>query len=206
MFRTYDEADLTRIALTKIGTSVVDEKGIEFLAKKVASTSGDARKFLEILSRSIASAMEDMSEATLSALHDKPVIKVPHLMKACNVSTIKYKELVESSPAHEKHILCICIHLSRTIGPRPLALTKLLWICQQVVDVLELTSVSELKSILERLLDAGLLKWSLRDDKIRFDVQLEDVESTVEEVLLNQNFYRTTLETLETLKIVHWAD
>ena len=184
----------------------MDEKAIEFIAKKVAGASGDARKFLEVLSRSISSAIEDMSEATLNALHDKPVIKVPHLMKASNASTIKYKELVESSPAHEKHILCICIHLSRTIGSRPLTLAKLLWICQQVGDVLELTSVSELKSILERLLDAGLLKWSLRDDKIRFHAQLEDVESTVDEVLLNQNFYRSTLDALETLNVAQWAE
>lgn len=207
VFRTYDDADLTRIAITKVGTSVVDEKAIEFLSKKVAGASGDARKLLEILSRSIAAAMEEMSDATLNALHEKPVIKVPHFMKTFKSSTIKYKELVESSPNHEKHILCVCIHLAQKIGSRPLSLSRLLWICQQVFDAFDLSSVSELKSTLERLLDSGLLKWiPLRDDKIRLDVQLDDVESAVEEVLLNQNFYSAIFEKLDTLNVAQWAD
>ena len=207
VFRTYDEADLTRIALTKIGNAVVDEKAIEFLSKKVAGASGDARKFLEILSRSISSAMEELSPTTLNAIHDKPVIKVPHFMKTFKSSTIKTKDLIESSPAHEKHILCVCIHLARKIGSRPFRLSRLLSICQQVFEALDLTSVTELTSILGRLADSGLLKWAaLKDDKIRFDIQLEDVESAVEEVLLIQNFYRTTLEKLERLDVAQWAD
>ena len=192
--------------MTKIGTSVVDEKAIEFLSKKVAGASGDARKFLEILSRSIASAKEELSEAAINAIHDKPVIKVPHFIKTVKSSTIKYKEVVESAPSHEKHILFVCIHLARTIGARPLSLSRLLWICQQVFDALELTSVSELTSILARLLDSGLLKWTQRLDKIRFDSQLEEVESAVEEVLLIQKFYRTTFEALEKLNVAQWVD
>ena len=185
----------------------MDEKAIEFLSKKVAGASGDARKFLEILSRSIASAKEELSEATLNALHDKPVIKVPHFMKTFKSSTMKYKDLVEASPAHEKLILCVCTHLARTIGSRPLTLARLLWICQQVFDALDLTSVSELTSVLERLLDSGLLKWTFtRDDKIRFDTQLEDVESAVEEVLLSQNFYRTIFEKLDKLNVAQCTD
>lgn len=196
------------IALSKIGKSVVVEKAIEFLSMKVAGSSGDARKFLEILSRSISGLMEGMNAEMLNARHEKPLLKVPHVMKTFKASTIKCRDLVEGAPANEKTVLCVCVHLSNIITNRPLPLTILLEICKEAYEVFELETVSEMKSIVERLLDSGLIKLHggriLANDRIRFEPQLEDVEAAVEEVLLKTSYYEKMVQKLQGMNVNRW--
>lgn len=200
---------MTYIALSKIGKSVVEEQATKLLSMKVAGSSGDARKFLEMLSGSIMGAMDGMTDEKLDALHDKPVVKVSHAMKTAKASTIKCKDLVQEAPANEKVVLCLCIHLAQIIGSRSLPLSTMLEICQEANREFDLETVSELKSILERLLDSGLLK--LQDKRIpanlciRFDAQLEDVEAAVKEVLMKQSYFETMIKKLESMGVGGWT-
>lgn len=196
--------------MSKVGNSVVDEKAIEFLSKKVAQSSGDARKFLEVLSRCVIDLLDSMSEEALNAPLDKPVVKVPHILKADRASTIKYRDLIQDAPAHEKHVLCICVHVAEIIGSRPISFKTLLSICNEAyLELAEIETVSEIRSIAERLKDSGLLQFNISkgvdSQKIQFAGQLEDVVSAVEEVLMKQNFYRSMVERLKAMKIVGWA-
>jgi Cdc6-like AAA superfamily ATPase len=143
---------LTRsIALSKIGNSVVDEKAIELLSKKITASSGDAHRFLEILSRSIMWVLDGMSEEILKSHHAKTLIGPPYIM-------IKRNDLVEGSPTKEKAVICLCIRLAPIIRSRSIPLSTLLEVCRGGYDALELETESELKSILERLLASELLK------------------------------------------------
>jgi Cdc6-like AAA superfamily ATPase len=184
----------------------VDEKAIELLSKRVAASSGDARKFKEILARSVMGVLDGMSEDTSNSRHEKPLIRPPHIMKIFKESTTKWKDLVEGSPANERAILCLCIRLAPVIRSRPIPLSTLFQVCRGAFDALELATESDLKWIIERLLASGLLK--LMDQRIpannmiRFDSQLQDVAFAVEEVLTSTIYYRQMVEKLLAMKSV----
>ena len=208
VFGTYDENDLTQIALNKIGKSVVDIAAIQFLSRTVAGSSGDARKFLELLSRSITERMDSMNEKESNARHEQPLLRVTDVMKTSRASTLKWKDVVETSPANEKLVLCLCTHLASIIRNRPLPLTKLLEICNEVNAVFELETVSELKSILERLVDSGLLKLIDKripdNNTIRFDIQLQDVDLAVEDLVMKSSLYSKLVDKLKGLRVPTW--
>jgi Cdc6-like AAA superfamily ATPase len=205
VFRTYDENDLRHIALSKIGNSVVDEAAIRLLSKSVAQSSGDARKFLEILSRAISERLDAMDEKDLNAIHEKPVLKPPHILKTSKASVLKTKDMLESAPAYEKHVLCLCVHLAKMIGSRLLPLRTLLSICQDAYEIFDVSGIGEIRTIVERLKDSGLLRLnnsakSGDNQTIQFAQQLEEVEMAVDEVLVQQNFYRKMVEKLRSMR------
>jgi Cdc6-like AAA superfamily ATPase len=204
VFQTYDPQDLTYITLSRIGSTVVDASAITFLSKSVASSSGDARKHLEIVSRTISHLMEDMTEEALNAEHQGPIVKLPHIKKMLNQSITKTKDLLQASPSLDQHVLCLCMPLAGRVGSSPLPLKQLLWLLSECYGVVEIEGTSHLRSILERLVDTGLLK--LKDkkiamDEIRFDEQLDEVESAVRDVLMSQQFYKDMATKLQSISL-----
>lgn len=177
----------------------MDSKAIEFLSRSIANTSGDARKHLEILSRTISNVRESLSNEELNTEHQCPVIKLPHVKKTFSQSTMKTKDLLEALPTQEKHVLSFCIELARR-GSKPLTLKGLLWVLRECYKVIDVEGTSHLRSLLERLVDTGLLR--VRDkkmpaDEVRLDEQLEEVESAVRDVLMTQQFYKDMASTLQ---------
>ena len=205
MFQTYDPEDLTYITLSRIGDTVVDASAITFLSKTIANSSGDARKHLEIVSRTISHLMESMTEDALNAEHQGPIVKLPHIKKMLNQSTTKTKDLLQASPSLDQHVLCLCMPLAGRVGSSPLPLKQLLWLLSECYGVVDIEGTSHLRSILERLVDAGLLK--LKDkkkiamDEIRFDEQLDEVESAVRDVLMPHKFYKDMATKLQSISL-----
>lgn len=180
------------ITLSRIGDTVVESKAIDFLARRIGSTSGDARKHLDILARSLSDRYESMTEDQLNALHEGPLVKLSHLAKICNRMTPKPREEVSALPTMEKHLLCLCIYLAPRVVSMPMPLKKLLTLFREVYPVVELDEVSSLSSLLERLVDTGLLQLkvaSLASGSVVFDEQLDEVETAVRERLMIDNFY-----------------
>jgi hypothetical protein len=180
----------------------VDAKAIEFLSKSVAIGSGDARKHLEFLSRTISYVRETMTDEMLNTEHQGPVIKVPHVKKMINQSIMKSKDLLEASPTLDKHVLCFCMQLAARMGPHPMTLKNLLWALRECYRVVEIEGTSHLRGILERLVDDGLLKLKdnkMASDEICFDEQLDEVESAVREVLMTQQFYKDMAAKLQSI-------
>lgn len=204
---------------SRIGQSVVDPKMIEFLASKVASTSGDARKIIELVSRSIQACRSKLPQNTLDSELTKPVVKLPHAMMVIRETNTKYKDLVESLTSLQKSTLVVGTHLSRILGARPLTLGMLKKYSFQAFGfdpMLEGSySMDDFKGIIERLVDSGLLKMAERVSNIfstepmgnllqhpvRFDLQLEDVESALEETLLKEDYYKMIVARVNTINV-----
>ena len=203
MFQTYNPEDLTYIALSRIGSTVVDANAIGFLSKSVANSSGDARRHLEILSRTITNLMETMSEEALNAEHQGPVVKLTHIIKILNQSIMKPKELLQASPSLDKHVLCLCMQLVGCVGSATVPLRRLLWLFSECYRVVEIEGSSHLRSTLDRLVDGGLLKLKkkgiTKEDEIHFDEQLDEVESAVRDILMSQTFYKEMAAKLQSI-------
>lgn len=199
VFRTYDSKDLTHIALNRIGQTVVHRSAIEFLSKRVSGSSGDARQFLELLSRSVTDVMARLKnqDGTL----EKAVVRVPDVMKVVKQCSTKYTELIENSPLYEKMVLCACIHLARIIGSRPITIGCLKRICSESCEQISIED-GQMQRILTSLVDNGLLKLLNFNNRtttqsIRFDSQLEDVEAAVEDLLTTKPVFEPMIAKLK---------
>lgn len=91
---------------------------MEFLSANVASSSGDARRHLEILSRTLLHLMENMTEEALNAEHQGPIVKISHIHKMLRQSIIPMKDLLQKSPSLDKHVVCLCMQLVGYVGSR----------------------------------------------------------------------------------------
>eukprot|EP00980_Cylindrotheca_fusiformis_P005815 scaffold1223_cov119-Cylindrotheca_fusiformis.AAC.18 len=199
VFRTYDKDDLVRIITSKIGTSVVDEKTLEFLAKKVAAASGDARTMLGLVATAVEASREMLKEPILSASLSGPVVKIPHAMAAVKKQNPKNKDLIESLPKFEKFTLWCLVNFSKSCLDKEVTLGCLFDNCKRAFGVDCSHTIEDFKGIVERLIDTGLLKLNVTplsgtndstQTTLSFDMQLEEVVSALEEGVGAQEFYQ----------------
>jgi len=177
----------------------VDPKALEYLSKTVANSSGDARRHLDVLSRAITRFRDTTTTETLDSDYERPIIKLPHFLLVLNQSILKPKDLLQKSPALNKHVLCLCLQLAARQGTNPLSLRILLELLRDCCPAVDIEGESQLKRTIEHLVDDGLLK--LKDNKIisneiRFDEQLDEVESAVQDQLMTQSFYQDMIRRL----------
>eukprot|EP00934_Nitzschia_sp_Nitz4_P000689 Nitzschia sp. Nitz4//scaffold177_size45885//1431//4040//NITZ4_007200-RA/size45885-augustus-gene-0.28-mRNA-1//1//CDS//3329539040//689//frame0 len=205
IFHTYDADDLTRIALSLIGSTVVDSKAISILAKRNAATRGDARRFLESLSLAATGAMERLKDP--NGVSTKPIVKIPDILKTFkeNSSTL-FKDLIQSCPLTDKVVLCGCIQMGRMVGAVRISVSALKRVlveaCGNALDI-DLEN-GELMLSLARLVDNGLLKFhnfEQRAEILRFDYQLEDVETEVDLLLSNKPFFCDMVSRLKVMDV-----
>ena len=212
IFQTYTKDELILMMKHRIGTSIVDAKAMEMIASKVAATSGDARKALESAARACDMCRRKMPANKLDLPPESlPLVKIPHARMAIRENNMKSSELIEALPRVAKAVLVIAVQLARNINsrnddyPRPLTLGQVRAYCMDAFPSDPFfEDISDIKSTLEILVDSGLLQLSAIDKKrfsqasslmalsmvpIQLDLQLEDVESAVEDDLLKQPFY-----------------
>ncbi|XP_074598494.1 origin recognition complex subunit 1 [Brevipalpus obovatus] len=81
IFNPYDHKQLKEIALSRIGNhaQLFEDKSIEWIARKVASISGDARRLLDILRRAVDNAQADLGEKTKKG---GPIVTMKHAQLA----------------------------------------------------------------------------------------------------------------------------
>jgi hypothetical protein len=203
----------------RVGTSIVDVKAMEMIASKVAATSGDARKALECTARAVELCRRKLPANTLDLPPDAlPLVKIPHARMAIRENNTKYTDLIEGLPRVAKAVLVIAVQLARNLKGKDddeqetLTLGKLRYYCMDAFPSDPFfEDISDIKGTLETLVDAGLLQLSVIDKKrfsqassllalarvpIQLDLQLEDVESAVEDDLLKQPFYESILAKL----------
>lgn len=203
VFHTYNKDDLVKIVTSKIGDTVVHTKAVELLAKKVAATSGDARTFLELITCAIEVCQEQLPAAKLEAELIEPVVKIPHAMAVVRKQNPKMSYLIDSLTGMEKNTLICGVHLARALGDKKVKLDILRRICLESFGIDSQMSMQDFKGIFERLIDQGLLKINgmLRTDSpVSFDLQLEDVESTLESTL-NGAFYERMKARIQALDV-----
>ena len=200
MFPSYNENDLREIITKRIGKNVVDAKALELVSRKIAASSGDARKVLEITSNAIQICMDSLSDDLLSneiGSQDDPPVKIAHMMRAIREgNVIKHAEVIQKLPQLAKVVLCIAVAYGHVMGPQAeISPTYLKKLCSQATRyaLFDDSDVSDIINLIETICDSGLLRiknngvFDTQDSNIKLiiDVQLDDLECALGESLLN---------------------
>ena len=215
VFNPYGKEDLMAIVESRVGRSVVDPKLIEFASSKVSASSGDARRVLEFVSKAIDNCREKLSQDRLdenfeSFSEGQPLVKLPHIMAVIREVNPKYTHLINDLPTAAKTALCVATTLARALADCDASTPTLGELKNYTMDALKNEDMSndEFKTVLEMLVDSGLLKLTQSDTKllrteslmtmhrapIGLDLQLEDVESAIDKTLLQEPFYQNLVE------------
>eukprot|EP00956_Cyclotella_meneghiniana_P044809 scaffold337311_cov96-Cyclotella_meneghiniana.AAC.1 len=122
VFPSYDESELLEIVTKRVGNSTVDSKALELVSRKIAATSGDARKVMEIVSNAVQRCIDSLSEEALSkevGVDDQPPVKINHMMWAIREGNIiKHAYMIQKLPQLAKIVLCIAVAYGHVIGPK----------------------------------------------------------------------------------------
>jgi Cdc6-like AAA superfamily ATPase len=214
VFHRYRRDELVRITESKIGFSVVDQKALEFVAAKVAASSGDARQFLELVSLAIQRRLDTLSNDKLDEELTKPAVGIRDAMMAIRETNVKYKDVIESLTTCEKVTLCAGVHLSRKLEGKAVRLETVKNFTMEAFGFDNDLSLEDFKGVVERLQDNGLLKMAEKEKRsisaapistllryeVCFDLQLEDVESALEETLMKEDFYQRLVERVKKIQ------
>jgi Cdc6-like AAA superfamily ATPase len=185
---------------------------VEFVAQKVAATSGDARKMFEVVTNAIVAcrnqlSTEELSHKILGDQSEPILVKLPHAMAAIRLSILQFTPLIESLPTYEKAALCAGVNLARAMGSKILSLGRLREFTLMLLGMNaysdDFIQMEDFKGIVERLVDRDLIRLHDIDllssslsmarlslVPIKFDLQLEDVESALESSLKTNPMYK----------------
>jgi Cdc6-like AAA superfamily ATPase len=215
VFQTYRKEELVKITEKKIGFAVVDRKSMEFMAAKVAASSGDARRYLELVTLAIRKSLEMLPTSKLESSVAKPVVTIKDAMLAIRLSNRKYKDIIEGLTTIEKVTLCAGVHLARKYDGIAFTMKNLKDLVMECYGADNDVELEDFKGVMERLQDSGLLLLPNEDKRrlqqgmslqslmqmpIKFDLQLEDVESAIEATLMTEGFYQRLVERVNLLQ------
>mmetsp|Transcript_34260 Transcript_34260/g.70138 ORF Transcript_34260/g.70138 Transcript_34260/m.70138 type:complete len:824 (-) Transcript_34260:418-2889(-) len=211
VFPAYNEADLLAILEKRIGTKIVDTKALQLIAKRVAVSTGDARKALEITSNAVDNALDACAVKWLEEVEadSYPLVKLPQMMRAIREGMpTRHSENIRGLPQAAKVILCIAVSLGKVWGPTAavsIATLKKYAVQATQHAMLDEASLGQITNLVEMLMDSGLLttdhdgcfNFNENDHSSRLciAVQLDDVEIALEKSLLEESsFYRSLVD------------
>ena len=203
MFEAYTTEDLKTILRTRLaGTTdhVVAPAAIELISRKIAATSGDARRALDTMAKAVKMSLVGLKDVAAKP-YDKnePLVKLSHVMKAFKEgSDLPIVQTISQLPLVARVVLCVAIALSE-VGPswKVISMNKLRCYCAEATKhgILEALTNDQTVDTISTLKDAGLIiigenggepeNWHLQ-----LGVQLEDVEIALEKTLYQETFYQ----------------
>ena len=216
MFQRYRKEELVEITKTKIGIEVVDKKAMDFVAAKVASTTGDARRYLELITKAIIHYRNKTSNTTLSSTLIKPVVTIRNAMMAIRQTNYKHKDIIDGLCTVDKVTLCTGVHIARKLDGEEVTVKDLRDIVVECFGFEYDLDMMEFKGVLERLVDSGLLVLpeeqkrkiqqgmyghELMRCQLCFELQLEDVESALDESVMKEPFYQKIVERVKSIRV-----
>ncbi|KAL3916194.1 MAG: hypothetical protein SGILL_005289, partial [Bacillariaceae sp.] len=216
VFQRYRKEEMVEITNAKIGFGVVDRKAMEFVAAKVAATTGDARKYLDLISRAIIHCRDKMSNTKLSEALVKPVVTIKDAMMAIRQTNTKYKDIIDALTMVEKVTLCTGVHIARKFDGKEVTMSDLRGIVIHCFGIEYDLDIMEFKGVMERLIDSGLVVlpeeqmrkiqrgmsgWDLGRWPLRFDLQLEDVESALDEFIEKEPWYKKIVDRVKSIQV-----
>merc|ERR1719356_92721 len=208
VFSAYKEQDILAILESRLSTKIVDQKALQLIARRVAASSGDARRALEITSNAIGKCSDLLSKEKLNKIiadDDEclPLVKLPHMMRAIREGMpMRHVDVIAGLPQAAKVVLCIAVSLSKVWGPgAEIGINTLKKYCVEATQhtIMDEVSIGHVSNLVEMLTDAGVLiasncvRFSQHDAsaKLKLGVQFDDVEIALEQSLLNEGFYRS---------------
>lgn len=203
--------------LARVGRTVVAPNVIDFIAKKVATSCGDARKALEMAANAVQHKIDQLNGSTSDSTTGH-LVKMPNVIQANKEEVMNLKARISGLPAVGKVILCVLTSYSQASGAVNTTIGELK---QCVSDCMrqtgmedEMVQMDDFLVLLETLVDSGLLRAScsttqsskgialnlsqrtladVHRQPIRLGIQLEDIEKVLE-CDLTQTFYQNLRE------------
>jgi len=214
VFETYAKKDLMEITQSKIGFSVVDKKAHVFIAAKIANSCGDARKYLDLVIKAVQNCLSKLSLEIRDTVHTKPIVMIRDAMLAIRETNHSSKKIIESLTSYEKMTLCAGVHLARKLHSNVTTLGTLRKLTIEAFGMDSDFSMEDFKGVIERLEDSGLLKLADTDRRglpgisssslvnypVKFDLQLEDVDSALENTVMKDNFYKRMVDRVNNMQ------
>ncbi len=213
VFPTYKEDDIIAILEQRLGKHIVDHKALQLVSRKVAASSGDARRALEITSNAVGKCLDlsNPEELDLNMMYNDqrmPLVKLPHMMRAIREAMpMRHADVISGLPQAAKVILCIAVSLGQVWGPTAeITISTLKKFCVEATNhaVMDELGPGHVMSLVDMLIDSGLLitdnsshHFNANDanPKLKIGVQLDDVEIALEESLLKEGgFYRSLVD------------
>ena len=213
IFSAYKEEDILAILEQRLGKNVVDHKALQLISRRVAASSGDARRALELTANAVGKCADILTDEKLDmeVKHDDiecmPLVKLPHMMRAIREGMpMRHADVISGLPQAAKVILCIAVSLSQVWGPTAeISISILKKYCVEATHhaVMDELGVGRIMGLVEMLTDSGLLitdcvgGFSSHDAnaKLKIGVQLDDVEIALEESVLDEgSFYQSLVD------------
>jgi Cdc6-like AAA superfamily ATPase len=207
-FASYSAHELVQILEARVGRSVFAAGALDYIAKKVAACSGDARKALEMASNAVQNCLRTTCESDCA---DGPLVKVPHVVQSNKDETANLKDRIEGLPLAGKVMICVLTSYARagvvecTVGDLKDCVCDCL---RQSGSEDEMLTMDDFVVVLETIVDSGLLLAATQNQsggefrlsgrelsevhkqQIRLGLQLEEVEKALA-IELKQSFYQT---------------
>ena len=184
----------------------MDPKALQLISRRVAASTGDARRALEITSNAVGKCYDLLKAEELD--HEvnyddecMPLVELPHMMRAIREAMpMRHADIISGLPQAAKVILCIAISLSQVWGPTAeISISTLKKYCAEATQhsIMDELGIGHVMSLVEMLVDSGLLLTSNSgmltpydsNPKLKIGVQLDDVEIALEESLFKTGFY-----------------
>lgn len=210
-FGAYSADDLSSILEARMGPHVMEKKAIEFIAKTVAGTGGDARKALEIASKSVQLCFDQLPENSSSSATEQ-LVKMKHALMTIRAPAKQYHETIKGLPEEGKAALCVLSVLCKTDVTHTTfgTLRNFVSQCVDAGAMGELSSTGDFKLILETLENSSLLQFGDTTGKkkrvaedaplselmfmpICLGTQATDIEKAVQDELGKTAFYATVM-------------
>lgn len=207
-----------------MGETVIAPNVIDFIAKKVATSTGDARKALEMAANAVQHKI-DQSDDRMSVSADGHLVRMPNVIQANKEEVMNLKDRISGLPAVGKVILCVLTSYAQVSGAVNTTVGELK---QCVSDCMrqtgmedEMVQMDDFLVLLETLVDSGLLRASrstthsskgnglnlsqrtladVHRQPIRLGIQLDDIEKVLESDL-TQTFYQNLRERARSLHL-----
>lgn len=211
IFSTYSEEEIQQILEARVGRSVIAPSVLVYIAKKVASSTGDARKALEMAANTVQHRLE---RTNIKDSNVGTIVTMADAVHANKEEMFNLKERIDGQPVAGKVILSVLTAYAQagvvdsTIGE----------LKQCVSDCLrgngaedEMLQMEDFLVLLETLVDNGLLRASAESQRgdgfrlvgrrlsevhhqpIRLGIQLEESEKVLEDNL-KESYYQTLRE------------
>jgi Cdc6-like AAA superfamily ATPase len=213
IFSPYSEYELQQILLARVGSTVIAPNVIDYISKKVASSTGDARKALEMAAYAVQHRIDQSTSSTASDLTNGHLVKMPNVIQGNKEEVLNLKERISGQPVVGKVILCVLTSYAQASGAVDTTIGELKQCvseCMRQTGIEdEMVQMEDFLVLLETLVDSGLLRASSTESynkrngmnlsrrtlsdvhrqPIRLGIQLEDIEKVLDSEL-KQSFYQ----------------
>ena len=188
-FPAYSEADLIEILRHRVGNKLMDEKAMQFIARKCVGEGGDARKTTDMARTVVEACLERVDRRTVTP---GPLVTMKHVAVLNRNQARAIADQIQGLP----QVCKFCLYVLSTLGKMKVTdttLGKLQRFVMQCMSEDDLLTVEDFAGCLETLHDSGLLRMDKANVSglslfekihvgIRLGYQLEDVQFALEKV------------------------